>query len=127
MTVPQDLRYTKEDEWVRVEDGEAAVGITAYAQDQLGDIVYVEFPEVGDSFDQDEAFGEVESVKATAELYMPLAGEVIAVNEELEDTPELINQDPYGAWMIRIRIDDPGQVDALLDAEQYGRYLSERE
>ncbi len=125
--VPADLRYTKDDEWVRVEDGEAVVGITDYAQDSLSDIVYLELPSVGDSFDEGATFGVVESVKAASDLFMPVSGEVIAVNDDLTGAPEEINQDAYGAWMIRVRISDPTQVENLLDAAAYEALLASRE
>lgn len=126
--VPADLRYTKDDEWVRVEDGEAVVGITDYAQDSLSDIVFLELPSVGDSFNEGATFGVVESVKAASDLYMPVSGEVVAVNDTLTDSPEMINQDPYGeAWMIRIRLSDPSQLDNLLDAAAYESLLASRE
>lgn len=126
--VPADLRYTKDDEWIRVEDGEAVIGITDFAQDSLSDIVYLELPSVGDSFDEGATFGVVESVKAASDLFMPVSGEVVAVNDALTDSPEVINQDPYGeAWMIRIRISDPVQLDNLLDAAAYEALLASRE
>lgn len=126
--VPAELGYTKEDEWVKIEDDHAIVGITDYAQDSLSDIVYLELPDVGDFFGAGETFGVVESVKAAADLYMPLSGDITAVNEDLVDTPELINEDPYGdAWMIRIKMSEPGQADDLMDADAYQAYLEERE
>jgi glycine cleavage system H protein len=118
--VPTDLRYTKEHEWVRLEDDVATVGITPYAADQLGDIVFVELPASGASLEQFAAFGVVESVKAVSDLFAPLAGEVVEANEELRSKPELVNSDPLGAgWMIKVRIADRGQVDELLDASAY--------
>ena len=111
---PEDLNYTKDHEWVRVKGDEATVGITDHAQNQLGDVVYVELPKVGDKFEASESFGSVESVKAVSEIYMPVSGAVIEVNNSLNDAPEQVNEDPYGeGWMIRIRIDNPAQVDAL--------------
>jgi glycine cleavage system H protein len=118
--VPTDLRYTKDHEWVRVEGDEATVGITDYAAGQLGDIVFVELPEAGRSFEQFAAFGVVESVKAVSDLFAPVTGEVAAANDALTGSPELVNGDPFGeGWMIRLRLADPGQVDALLDAAAY--------
>ncbi len=126
--IPADLKYTKDDEWVRVEDDEAVIGITDYAQDSLSDIVYLELPDVGDSFDAEDVFGVVESVKAASDLLMPVAGEVTAVNEALIDTPEQINSDPYGeAWMIKVKVDNLGDLDNLMDAAAYGKYLEERD
>lgn len=125
--IEKDLLYTKDDEWLRVEDGEATVGISDYAQDSLSDIVYLELPEVGESFDEGETFGVVESVKAAGDLFMPVAGEVIEVNEDLMDEPEVINTDPYGkAWMVRIRLEDESQLDDLMDADAYTDYCEER-
>jgi glycine cleavage system H protein len=118
--VPAELRYTKEHEWVRVEGDEAVVGITQYAADQLGDIVFVELPDAGRALDQHATFGVVESVKAVSDLFAPVAGEVTSTNDELTGSPEVVNTDPYGAgWMLRVRLADPAQVDALLDAPAY--------
>lgn len=124
--IPEELKYTKEHEWVRLLDGGIAeVGITDFAQDQLGDIVYVEVPEIGRKLTKDEAFGVVESVKTVSDVYSPLSGEVVAVNEMLcEDgdsfTPEIINKDAYGeGWIIRIKIADPAEIESLLDAAAY--------
>ena len=119
--VPPDLYYTEEHEWLRVEGQEGVVGITDYAQDQLGDVVFVELPPVGAEFQRGQPFGVVESVKAVSDLYMPVGGKVVAVNGELADHPEWINHDPYGAgWLIRIEIRDPSEVGSLLDAATYG-------
>ena len=126
--IPTDLKYTKDDEWIRVDGDEATVGITDYAQDSLSDIVYLELPDVGDSFTMGDTFGVVESVKAAADLYMPLSGEVTAVNESLIDAPETVNSDPYGeAWMIRFKISEPSQLDDLMDAAAYTEYLASRD
>ena len=123
---PEDLSYTKDHEWVRVKENLATVGITDHAQHQLGDVVYVELPKVGDKFEASEPFGSVESVKAVSEVYMPLAGSVVEVNENLNDSPEQVNEDPYGeGWMIRIKIDNPSQIDALLTAIEYEDYTKE--
>jgi glycine cleavage system H protein len=123
---PEDLSYTKDHEWVRVKGNEATVGITEHAQNQLGDVVYVELPKVGDKFEASEPFGSVESVKAVSEIYMPVSGSVVEVNENLNDSPEQVNEDPYGeGWMIRIKIDNPAQVDALLTSIEYDDYIKE--
>src|ERR1035437_2549283 len=118
--VPQDLRYTKEHEWVRVEGGLATVGITDYAAHELGDVVFVELPEVGRTVAQSAAIGVIESVKAVSDLFAPLAGDVVEANAELSSEPELLNSDPFGrGWMLRIKIADASQVDGLLDAAAY--------
>ena len=118
--VPTDLRYTKDHEWVRVDGEEATIGITAYAAEQLGDIVFVELPEAGRSLEQFAAFGVVESVKAVSDLFAPVAGEVTEINGDLTGTPEVVNTDPYGAgWMLRVKLADPAQVEGLLDASAY--------
>ena len=120
MDVPETLRYSKDHEWVRVETGEAVVGITAYAADELGDIVFVEMPEIGRTLQKDEAFGVIESVKTASDLYAPVAGEVVAVNEALGGEPELVNSEPYeGGWMVRLRLADAAAVDELMDAAAY--------
>ncbi len=122
--VPEDRRYSKDHEWVKVEGQEAVVGITDYAQDQLGDMVYVDLPQVGQALEQFKTFGVAESVKAASDLYAPVSGEVIAVNEQLGKAPEKVNQDPYGSgWMIRVRLKDPAEVDNLLDAQQYEKEI----
>jgi glycine cleavage system H protein len=124
--VPGDLRYTSEHEWIRVEGDEATVGITQYAADQLGDIVFVELPAVGRAVAQHASFGVVESVKAVSDLFAPVAGEVTAVNGALAGQPELLNGDPYGeGWIVRLRLADPGQVDTLLDAAAYDALIAE--
>jgi glycine cleavage system H protein len=123
--VPTDLRYTNDHEWIRVADDEATIGITAYAADQLGDIVFVELPDAGRALDQAAAFGVVESVKAVSDLFAPVSGEVIASNEELARNPELVNSDPYGAgWMLKVRVTDAGQLGGLLDAEAYDALIA---
>jgi glycine cleavage system H protein len=118
--VPEELRYTKDHEWVRVEGDEATVGITTFAADQLGDIVFVELPEAGRALEQFATFGVVESVKAVSDLFAPLAGDVVESNARLAEEPELVNGDPFGAgWMIRIKVSDPAQLEELLDAPAY--------
>ena len=125
--IPDNLLYTKDDEWIRVDGKEGVVGITDYAQDSLSDIVYVELPDEGDSFKLGESFGVVESVKAAADLYIPVSGEVTAVNEDLPDAPEVLNTDPYGeGWMIKITIADPSELEGLMDPVAYTTYCEER-
>ena len=125
MDVPDDLRYTPDHEWLRVEGEEGVVGITAYAADQLGDIVFVELPAVGTELSGRQSFGVVESVKAVSDLYAPVAGEVVAVNEELTSRPELVNSDPYGqGWMLRVRLADGANADALHDAAAYRELIA---
>ena len=119
LNLPENLHYTKDHEWVRIDGDSALVGISDYAQDQLGDIVYVEMPEVGDEFSQGEEFGTLESVKAVSEIYLPLTGEIIEVNEALEDAPELVNKDPYENWLVRIRPADLSELDELLSVDEY--------
>jgi glycine cleavage system H protein len=118
--VPEDLHYSKDHEWVRVDGDEATIGITDYAQRSLGDVVYVELPKAGESFEGHDSFGSVESVKAVSEVFTPVAGAVTSINEALADEPEAVNTDPYGkGWMIRIRMTNPGEVDSLLSAAEY--------
>ncbi len=115
-----DLRFAQDHEWAKLEDGGVRVGISDYAQDQLGDVVYVELPQVGETFEQGAVFGVVESVKAVSELYMPVGGRILAVNEKLEKAPELVNTDPYGdGWMVVVEPVDLGQLDALMNSAQY--------
>jgi glycine cleavage system H protein len=124
MKVDPGFKYHEEHEWVRVEGDEAVIGISDYAQDQLSDVVYVELPEVGDTFEQGEVFAVVESVKAASDVYMPVSGEILEINEILEDSPELVNQDPYGeAWFVRVAMTDSSELDGLMDAEGYKAYL----
>ena len=124
--VPTDLRFTKDHEWVRVEGEAATIGITAYAADQLGDVVFVELPDPGRWLDQSAAFGVVESVKAVSDLFAPVSGDVTEANPELGRNPELVNSDPYGdGWMLRVKITDPAQVESLLDAAAYEQLTSE--
>jgi glycine cleavage system H protein len=121
---PEDRRYTEEHEWARPDGDRVTVGITRYAQDQLGDIVYVELPQVGAQIQQSQAFGVVESVKTASDLYSPLSGEVVEVNQALKDRPELVNQAPYDeGWMIRVRPSQPAQLESLMDAAQYARHV----
>ena len=120
LVLPEDVKYATDHEWARVEGDEVVIGLADYAQDQLGDIVFVELPQVGDSFDKGEEFGTVESVKAVSELYMPIGGEIVAVNEALEDDPALVNSAPYGdGWLIRVKPADLSEMDALLDKAAY--------
>jgi len=119
MSVPDGLKYTDHDEWVRVEGDVVTVGITHFAQDQLGELVHVELPEVGDSVEQGEEACEVESVKAVAEIYAPLSGEVVEVNEALEDDAEQVNNAPYDAWIFKVRMTDSGQLDGLMEPGDY--------
>lgn len=124
--VPTELRYTKDHEWVRVEGDEATVGITEYAAGQLGDIVFIELPEAGRKLDQFATFGVVESVKAVSDLFAPVSGEVVAGNEALAGSPELVNSDPYGdGWMIRLKVADATELDGLLDAGAYDQLTAE--
>jgi glycine cleavage system H protein len=119
-TFPEDLRYSRSDEWVRREGDEAQCGVTAFAAEQLGDVVYVQLPDVGRALETDEAFGEIESVKAVSDLISPVGGVVTAVNEDLDSNPGLVNEDPYGAgWLIRLKLSDAADLDALLDATAY--------
>ena len=125
MNIPGELKYTKDHEWVRIEGDEAVIGITDFAQSELGDIVFVEVETEGESIDSEEIFGSVEAVKTVSDLYMPLSGEVLSFNSELEDAPEVINSDPYGeGWMIRVKISDISEIDTLLSAEQYKDLIS---
>jgi len=125
MNIPAELKYTKEHEWVRIEGDEAVIGITDFAQSELGDIVFIEVETEGESIESEEIFGSVEAVKTVSDLFMPLSGEVLSFNSELEDAPEVVNSDPYGeGWMIRVKISDASEVDALLSAEQYKNLIS---
>jgi len=123
--IPAELLYTKDHEWVKIhDDGTATVGITDYAQESLGDITFVEFPQDGESFSSGDTFGVVESVKAASDLFMPLDGEILEINEEVDASPELLNQDPYEAgWLLKIKLQDPSQVDAMLTPEAYGEII----
>jgi glycine cleavage system H protein len=123
--IPENLRYSKDHEWVKVDGDVASIGITDYAQHSLGDVVYVDMPRVGDKFGTHEAFGSVESVKAVSEIFTPVSGEVVEVNESLNDTPEKVNSDPYGeAWFVKIKMSNALEVDAMLSGDEYEEYLS---
>jgi len=120
MALPNDLKYSEDHEWVKVDGNTVTIGITDFAQGELGDIVFVELPEEGDDLTQGESFGSVESVKTVSELYAPLNGKIVEVNEELEDSPELVNESPYEeAWMVKVELEDTSQLDNLLDADGY--------
>lgn len=126
MDVPKELRYSTEHEWVAVEDGIARVGITDYAQDQLGDVVYVELPEVETAVQKEEPFGVIESVKAVSDLFSPVSGTVTEVNIDLPSSPEMVNDDPYGdAWMIRIQVSEPDELEDLMDADEYLAFVEQ--
>ncbi|QGG52951.1 glycine cleavage system protein GcvH [Lysinibacillus pakistanensis] len=126
MSTPKDLRYSEEHEWVKVEDGKVRIGITHFAQSELGDIVFVELPQVGDEIKTDDPFGSVESVKTVSELYAPISGTVVEVNADLEDSPEFVNESPYEkAWMIVVEPADTSEVEKLMTAEQYEEMVAE--
>ena len=125
MNIPAELKYTKDHEWVRIEGDEAVIGITDFAQSELGDIVFIEVETEGESIESEDIFGSVEAVKTVSDLFMPLSGEVLSFNSELEDAPEVVNSDPYGeGWMIRVKISDNSEIDTLLSAEQYKDLIS---
>ena len=124
MNVPADLRYSKDHEWIRIEGDHAYIGITDFAQDELGDIVFVDIPTEGETLDAEEVFGSVEAVKTVSDLYLPMAGEVVEVNADLDGNPEVVNSDPYGAgWMVKIKVTDASQADQLMDAEAYAALI----
>ncbi len=125
MAYPANYRYTREHEWIAVEGAIGAIGITDYAQNSLGDIVYVDAPKVGDTVTANATFGSVESVKAVSDLYSPVTGTVTAVNEELKNSPDKINEDPHGAWIIKVELAEPAQIDSLLDAAAYEAFVAE--
>ena len=128
MEVPKDLRFTREHEWLRVEGSKGVIGITHFAQEQLGDVVFVEVPATGTELAQENTFGVVESVKTVSDLYAPVSGKVAAANKDLEANPEQINQDPYGeGWIIEIELSNPGQIDDLLSAEEYETFIKEQQ
>lgn len=125
MIVPEELKYTQEHEWVKLDGNTATVGITDYAQGELSDVVFVELPEVGDSVEKAATFGTIEAVKALSELFSPVSGKVVAINEQLADSPELVNSDPYGeGWMIKIEISETSALDSLLSADDYKKIIS---
>ena len=121
--IPPDLRYTKDHEWIRVEGERGRIGITAYAQEQLGDVVFVDLPQVGGAVTQGEQFGSIESVKAVSDLYAPVSGEVVEVNGDAAAQPEQVNEDPYGTWLIVVRLNNPDELSSLLDAAGYGEIV----
>lgn len=121
---PADLKYTRDHEWVRLDQDDAEVGITDYAQAQLGDVVFVELPEVGRTVAQGDVFGTIESVKAVSELFAPVGGEITAVNDAVSGSPEQVNSDPHGTWLVRLKVSDPAEVHALLDGEAYTAHVS---
>jgi len=124
MNFPEHLRYTKEHEWVRVDGGVGTIGITDYAQGELGDIVFVELPSKGTKLEQGKTFGTIEAVKAVSELYSPVAGVVLEINKSVQETPEIVNKEPYeGGWMIKVKIDNPSEIDALLSVEAYKKLV----
>jgi glycine cleavage system H protein len=126
MSHPSDRRYSKEHEWVVAEGDVATIGISEFAQDQLGEVVYVDLPGTGDALNAGDTFGEIESVKSVSELYAPVTGEVVEVNDSLSDTPETVNQDPHGeGWMIKVRVDDAGELDNLMSADEYDEFITE--
>ncbi|NCG04260.1 MAG: glycine cleavage system protein GcvH [Bacteroidetes bacterium] len=125
MNIPQDLKYTQDHEWVRIQGDEATVGITDFAQSELGDIVYVEVETEGETLAKEAVFGTVEAVKTVSDLFVPLSGEIIAFNDQLEDTPELVNDDPYGeGWIVKIKLSEPSEIAALLSDEGYQAVIS---
>lgn len=127
MNLPADLRYSKDHEWIRPEDDGTTVtiGITDFAQSELGDIVFVEFEDEGEELDRESVFGTVEAVKTVSELFMPVSGTIVAINETLDASPELVNEDPYsGGWMVRVEMDDPSQLDELMSADEYAQMVS---
>lgn len=128
MEFPDDLKYTREHEWVLVEGNVATVGISAFAEDQLGDVVFIELPAVGDTVSKDDAMGVVESVKAVSDVYAPVSGEVIEVNDDLPENTEMINEDSYGdGWMVKIEMSDPSELDDLMSSEEYKQFVADAE
>ncbi len=124
MDFPDELKYTEEHEWVLVEDDIVTIGITDFAQEQLGDVVFVELPEVGDDLEMGKSFGVVESVKAVSDIYAPVSGEVVEINDELPNEPEIINSSPYDdGWLVRLKLTDPGELDDLMDADAYQEFI----
>ena len=127
MNIPENLKYTREHEWVKIEDDVITVGITDYAQKELGDIVFVELPEVDEEFDGDESFSTIESVKAASDIFMPVGGTIIEVNEDLEDNSAFINEDPYGSWIVKIKVREESDLEDLLSAEEYGAFCAKEQ
>jgi len=126
MNIPEKLKYSKEHEWIAIDGDTVTIGITDYAQGELGDVVFVELPGEGDTFEIQDAFGTIEAVKAVSDLYCPVTGEIVEINESLEDAPETVNKDPYGeGWMIKIKAEDSTQLENLLDAAAYREFLGE--
>jgi glycine cleavage system H protein len=123
MEIEKDLYYTKSHEWVKMEDDTGTVGITDYAQEELGDVAYIDLPEEGETVKKDEELCEIESVKAVSEIFIPLSGEITAVNAALEDAPEMINDDPYDAWIVKIAVENKKEIEELMSAEEYEEYL----
>ncbi len=123
---PKDLKYDREHEWVRVDGDVATIGISHFAQEQLGEVVYVDLPKAGDPVNAGDTFGEVESVKSVSELYSPVSGDIVEVNDALDDAPETVNAEPYGdGWMIKVKLSDPAEVDGMMDADDYEAFLAE--
>jgi glycine cleavage system H protein len=126
MDIPQGLKYSKEHEWVSCEESVATVGVTDHAQDQLGEIVYIELPAVGDKISKDDPFGVIESVKAVSDIFAPVTGTVVEINEDLPESPETVNEDPYGdGWLIKVRMSDPADLDDLMDNEEYAELVAQ--
>ena len=124
--IPPDLKYTEEHEWLRISDETSEVGVTDFAQESLGDVTYIEFPTIGDVFNKSETFGVIESVKAASDLYMPVGGEIVEINEEADTKPELVNEQPYSTWIVRIRMTDPTEVGSLLTDKAYRELTGEQ-
>lgn len=125
MNIPAELKYTKDHEWVKIENGVATIGVTDFAQQELGDIVFVEIETVGESLNKEDVFGTVEAVKTVSDLFMPVSGEVLELNEELESSPEIVNADPYGkGWMVKVKLSDESEANDLLSSEQYSELVS---
>ncbi|MBI2083879.1 MAG: glycine cleavage system protein GcvH [Deltaproteobacteria bacterium] len=128
MTFPEDLKYTKEHEWIRVKDSVVTIGITDYAQEQLGEVVFIELPDEGEEIVKDDSFGVVESVKSVSDIYAPISGRVIEVNDPLLDNPETLNEEPYGeGWLIKVEIASPAEIDELMTAEHYQAFVKEEQ
>ena len=125
MNVPEELKYSSDHEWIRLDGSEALIGITDFAQGELGDIIFVEFPSVGEKYSAGDPFGTVEAVKTVADLYMPVGGEILEINTALDDAPETVNQDPYqGGWLVKISVSAPADLNGLMDAERYKAHIS---